>query len=119
MLLAAVQEELDCTDNSAMFRWPLLLIVALAVIAGLAAFLLSGRGSEQRLVPFAVFRNVSLDTPQSTIERQFGKPLRSAPGGALDPGTTCLFYHAPADAAPATEYQFCFLRSKLHSKFAG
>jgi hypothetical protein len=70
-------------------------------------------------VPFAVFRNLPLDTPRATIERRFGSPLRAAPGGALDPGTTCLFYRAPPDAAPATEYQLCFLRGKLHSKFAG
>lgn len=68
---------------------------------------------------FTAFRSIPLDTPQETIERQFGTPLRSAPGGALDPGTTCLFYPAPADAAPATEYQLCFLSGRLHSKFAG
>jgi len=120
-----------------MLRSPFLLVPGVVVIAAIFAVALT-RGSDgkhrneprsgahgetssaaQKLVPFAEFRNVPLDTPRTTIERQFGKPVRSAPAGALDPGTTCLFYPAPADAAPATEYQLCFLEGKLHSKFAG
>lgn len=104
-----------------MFRRPLLLAVALIAVAVLAAFILlrQDESTEQRPVSFTVFRRIPLDTPQETIERQLGTPLRSAPGGELDPGTTCLFYPAPADAAPATEYQLCFLSGQLHSKFAG
>ncbi len=60
-----------------------------------------------------------LDTRREDVEAQFGTPLRTEPAGKLDPGTTCVFYSAPADAAPATEYEFCFLGGRLHSKFAG
>jgi hypothetical protein len=62
---------------------------------------------------------VPLDTSRARIERQFGTPLRTEPGGKLDPGTTCVFYPAPKDARPATEYEFCFLNGRVHSKFAG
>ena len=96
--------------------------VVLVLAAGLAlAGCDGGSGDDQsgKPVPFAEFRSIPLDTPRAAIEEQFGQPLRSEPGGALDPGTTCLFYRAAADAAPATEYQFCFLDGKLHSKYAG
>lgn len=93
-----------------------LLLVSVLVLAACGT---SEPPSNHRLVPFAQFKNVPLDTSRAAVERQFGTPLRIAPAGKLDPGATCLFYPARADAAPATEYQLCFLDGKLHSKFAG
>ena len=92
----------------------------MAVAAGLVACGGGGNAHPSRKpVPFAVFKQVPLDATRGRVERQFGTPVRIAPAGKLDPGATCLFYPAPRDARPATEYEFCFIAGRLHSKFAG
>jgi hypothetical protein len=111
------------TDDHDAIPRKLLVIVLVCVVAAVAVgvvLVLRGKDEYQsKLVPFKQFRNVPLDAPRQQIEQRFGAPLRSEPGGKLDPGTTCLFYPAPADALPAKEYEFCFLNGKLHSKYAG
>jgi hypothetical protein len=94
-----------------------------AVAAALSCLAVACGGEEtpgdQRAVPFAEFKRLPLDTRRETVEQKFGTPLRIEPAGELDPGATCLFYPAPADAEPATAYQLCFVDGKLHSKYAG
>jgi hypothetical protein len=111
------------TDDHDAIPRKLLVIVLVCVVAAVAVgvvLVLRGKDEHQsKLIPFKQFRNVPLDTRREDVEAQYGTPLRTEPGGKLDPGTTCLFYAAPADAAPATEYEFCFLGGRLHSKFAG